>query len=288
MLKKLKYVYVVLLLLLPAFVIKVLFEQSVDVATVKINNTTLTTPEAGSIYKINAVEGQPIPLDYTLLQMESTTVSTLLNLVDQSIESLNKNHRQEVGLLKQQLAQAKAALSFQRGELDRYKKFMQSGAVSLMMLADALASYNNSRLAYDGVANAIINAESVYQLKHSELVLSRINLVARLDSLNITTKESGVVSKVLVKQGQQVNIGAPLMILDAGYSIIVHTNKILNKKVRVKFGWKFVQCTTSNVSNQENNITLITLTADASIYLLQCGNIDKKFQVDNQTFYIFN
>lgn len=288
MLKKLKYVYIVLLLLLPAFVIKVLFEQSVDVATVKVNNFTLTSPEAGSVYKINVVEGQLVPFNYTLLQMESTTVSEQLSLTDQSIESLNKSHQQEVGLLKQQLAQSKAALSFQKGELDRYKKFAQSGAVSLMMMSDALASYNNSRLSYNGIINSIVNSESVYQLKYNDLVLNRINLAARLANLNIIAKESGVVNKILVKKGQQVNVGDPLMILDEGYHIVVHTSNVLNKQVRVKFGLDFIQCTTTNISNQENNISLITSTADASIYLLQCGEINKKFQVDNQTFYIFN
>lgn len=286
--KRLKVIiYLVILLSIPVFVIGSLLNRSVDMAVVKVNKYTFNAYMNAAVESVNVYAGEKVQKNQLLLVLSSAELTSQLAVLNANIIQLNRTHLQELTSLGAMQRAANNALTLQKNELGRYQKYVSSGAVSLLMMDSQMQNYNTARANKDSITAAIISANMQYQQNLSALVLKQSELTQRINSLQVRAHESGVVSRVAVTQGQTVNTASELVTIDAGYSLIVRTNKVLPDKARIKVGTHFMKCNAINVSNQEKEFSLLNSNTDKSIYLLSCPPLPNKYIVDGFSFYVW-
>lgn len=219
--------------------------------------------------------------------LSSAELTSQLAVLNANITDLKILHLQELTSLTTMQRAANNALTLQETELSRYQKYVSSGAVSLMMMDTQMQNYNTARANLDAIRASIISSNLQYQQSLSVLLLKQSETMQKINSLRIVARESGVVSKVAVTRGQTVNASSELVTIDAGYSLVVRTNKVLPEKTHIKVGTHFIKCTTTNVSNQERDFALLNSNNDKTIYLLSCPALPSKYIIDGFAFYVW-
>jgi multidrug resistance efflux pump len=286
--KKLKLIiYLVILLSIPIFVIGSLFSRSVDVAIIKVNKYTFNSYMNAAVESVNVYAGEKVQKNQLLLVLSSAELTSQLAVLNANITDLKILHLQELTSLTTMQRAANNALTLQETELSRYQKYVSSGAVSLMMMDTQMQNYNTARANLDAIRASIISSNLQYQQSLSVLLLKQSETMQKINSLRIVARESGVVSKVAVTRGQTVNASSELVTIDAGYSLVVRTNKVLPEKTHIKVGARFIKCTTTNVSNQERDFALLNSNNDKTIYLLSCPALPSKYIIDGFAFYVW-
>ncbi len=279
--------YLVILLSIPVFVIGSLFSRSVDVAIVKVNKYTFNSYMNAAVESVNVYAGEKVQKNQLLLVLSSAELTSQLAVLNANITDLKRLHLQELTTLTTMQRAANNALTLQEAELARYQKYISSGAVSLMMMDTQMQNYNAARANLDTVKASIISSNLQCQQSMAALLLKQSETMQKINSLRIFARESGVVSRVAVTQGQTVNAASELVTIDAGYSLVVRTNKVLPEKTHIKVGARFIKCTTTNVSNQERDFALLNSNNDKSIYLLSCPALPPKYVIDGFAFYVW-
>ena len=286
--KKLKLIiYLVILLSIPVFVLGSLFSRSVDVAIVKVNKYTFNAYMNAVVESVNVYAGDRVQKNQLLLVLSSAELTSQLAVLNANIVALKRLHLQELTSLTTMQRAANNALTLQKNELARYQKYVSLGAVSLIMMDSQMQNYNTARANVDAITGSIISSNMQYQQNLDALVLKQSELTQKVNSLQVRALESGTISRVAVTKGQTVNTASELVTVDAGYSLVVRTNKILPEKTHIKVGARFIKCTTTNISNQEKDFALLNSNNDKSIYLLSCPTLPSKYIIDGFSFYVW-
>ena len=277
----------IILLSIPLFIVGSLFKQSVDVATVKVNQFTFNAYANAVVESVNVREGESVYAHQLLITLSSAELNSQLLVINNNIVLLKKLHVQETISLAKMYKSATDAINIQLNSLEKYQKYKSSGIVSLIMMDSQIQNYNTARANLDSIKTNMINSNVQYQQNLSALTLKHAEVAQQIKSLQIYSLESGVVSHIAVTKGQTVNPASNLVTIDSGYKIIVRTNKLLNKYVHIKVENHFIKCITTNISNQERDFSILNSNSDKSIYLLSCPKLPPKYIVDGFSFYVW-
>ena len=286
--KKIKIIiYLAFLLSIPVFVLGSLFSRSVDVAILKVNKYTFNAYMNAVVESVNVYAGERVQKNQLLLVLSSAELTSQLAVLNTNIANLKRLHLQELTSLTTMQRAANNALTLQKTELARYQKYVSSGTVSLIVMDSQMQNYNTARANVDAITGSIISSNLQYQQNLAALVLKQSELTQKVNSLQVRALESGTISRIAVTKGQTVNAGSELVTIDAGYSLVVRTNKVLPQNTHIKVGAHFVKCTATNISNQEKDFALLNSNNDKSIYLLSCPALPPKYIIDGLSFYVW-
>jgi multidrug resistance efflux pump len=277
-----------MLLLIPAYIATKLLESSLDVAVVQVNTFVVVAPELSKVEHIYVKSGQKVKSGDMLIKLDSDELEQELKVLDNTINQFQTEHDNQYVALLQQKQVSSQDLKFQQSEFKRYEAYNKSGAVSLLMLSSARQNMSSARDSLREVEDALMKLKLEYQQGMADLTTRKVKVIAKLNSLTISTKSAGIINSVLVEENQNISPGSSLLTVDNGRRLLVHTYSLLDRQVTVKIGWKLFKCTPVNLSNHEKNISIIGVNKEKSEYLLECDNILDYYLVDNQYFYIWN
>lgn len=281
------YMYIIVLSILPLYVGKKILESYLDTAIIKSNKYIFTAPELSKVKTIYVYKGQHVNSGQKLMLLNSEELASKIKLTNDAIKNSHNEFANALSSLRQQQYSAEKDVSFQESQLATYKKYRESGDVSLIMMNNIYQNYQATKDRLNLINDNIIKLKQQYSQYFSDLAIQQAILQAQKNSLVLVTKESGVINSIYVQENQFVNAGNNLISIDNKKYIIVETNNILNN-VTVKVGWSFVHCSATNISNSDKTISIIGVNKEKSIYVLDCKNMPSKYLIDNQFYYLWN
>ena len=174
------------------------------VGTVKpYKDATISTKVSGTVLKVYKSEGDSFKKGELLLKIDDSEIRKEIGALEREIEASKK----ALSALRAELTSAKILLKNARENYEREKFLYEKGAVPKVSLEEA---ENRLALAESKVKALKAKIEEV-RLKKGALREKREALLSRLNYTEIRAPQDGVVSELLVHEGDTALPGKPLM-----------------------------------------------------------------------------
>lgn len=279
-------VFVFILLCIPSYIIyKTGSELFLTYATVKRQTYNVITIEPGNIQTSYYSLGDQVYANQLMFVISSPGLISQLNQLKDSLVVLNQAFNTDSNEIKKQILHSQQLLASEKKQLLKYQSFSTSGAVSLMMMDNALVNYNQVKLQYENSQLQLSDLIDKHNTRSSAINLQIIDVSNRIKNLSINAQEGGVISSINVLPGSMVISGTVLATIDKGNIIEVNDDVLLKSNVSLLYNFHKYKCSATNVSGIDNSVQIFQQNKK-SHYILNCPKLSNNFS-DGKRFIVW-